>query len=89
MVEAQDGICAICKTKLKTPYVDHDHDTGLIRGILCNRCNRALGMFKDDRFMLLNAVAYLDRFSREKNDRTIAINHPINTDGNPGQWLSL
>jgi Recombination endonuclease VII len=69
MVDAQGGICAICKAKLKSPYVDHDHDTGLIRGILCNRCNRALGMFEDDRSVLLNAVAYLDHFSNDETTK--------------------
>jgi hypothetical protein len=71
MHDAQGGLCAICR-KPQVPRksvegsnghrelaVDHDHDTGTVRGLLCDRCNRGLGGFKDDLFLLLRAVDYL------------------------------
>lgn len=46
----QGGVCALCKRPPKTVRlaVDHDHKTGLIRGLLCQWCNRAIGQFRDD-----------------------------------------
>jgi hypothetical protein len=64
MLESQDDKCAICLTEIslsKTTHIDHDHETGQIRGILCNRCNMGLGLFKDSSLLLSNAIAYLDR----------------------------
>jgi hypothetical protein len=62
ILSSQNGVCKICYKKCKTKSrlsVDHDHNTGRVRGLLCNRCNRALGMFEDDTELLLSAVAYL------------------------------
>lgn len=62
----QKGKCAICgsttsKVKIaKYLYVDHDHNTGEIRGLLCNNCNFGIGQFKDDVNLLLKAVEYLE-----------------------------
>lgn len=54
--------CEICyKTFHKTPNIDHDHVTGLVRGLLCRSCNIALGLFEDNTTNLLNAVKYLER----------------------------
>jgi hypothetical protein len=59
----QDGKCAICKVvflELKdAPHVDHDHQTDLVRGLLCNNCNWGLGQFKDNLDNLLSAIEYL------------------------------
>jgi Recombination endonuclease VII len=59
---AQDGSCAVCgnppgKTSL---HVDHDHDTGAIRGLLCMRCNNALGLFREQPRLLENGMCYVD-----------------------------
>lgn len=61
MLEKQDRKCAIClspqgKRKLA---VDHSHATGKVRSLLCGKCNVALGMFKDDPEILMNAIKYL------------------------------
>ena len=64
-LESQGGRCAICRTD--TPggkggwHVDHDHVTGVIRGLLCHRCNLMLGNAADDPARLRAAVAYLER----------------------------
>lgn len=62
MLASQKGVCKICMSKLtgtKNVCVDHDHKTQLIRGLLCNRCNRGLGLFQDDVKILLSAAKYL------------------------------
>jgi hypothetical protein len=64
-LNSQNGKCAICgqsKSKFNRALaVDHDHTTNLIRGLLCNKCNRGLGLFNDDISTLLNAVSYLKK----------------------------
>ena len=60
----QNHKCAICgvdelEVKFGKLYIDHNHDTGKVRQLLCHYCNTGLGMFKDDIDTLLAAVAYL------------------------------
>lgn len=55
----QHGKCAICKLEMDSPHVDHCHETGVVRGLLCGSCNRAIGLFKDKPVNLLRAWAYL------------------------------
>lgn len=52
--------CGICKTT-DDICIDHDHKTDELRGLLCRRCNLALGIFKDDVKLLRAALAYLAR----------------------------
>lgn len=59
MMEDQGGICAICKEPMTEPHVDHDHETGCIRGLLCSTCNVGLGSFKDNLDWLEEAAEYL------------------------------
>ena len=63
----QKGVCAICglpeslimRTGIIHLSIDHNHKTGKIRGLLCHRCNRALGYFNDNPFLLVKAIKYL------------------------------
>lgn len=61
----QNGCCAICGThqsELSRPLgVDHDHETGEIRGLLCYKCNTGLGMFRDNTKILEIAIGYLKK----------------------------
>ena len=60
MVDAQHGQCAICGCGDEQLCVDHDHSTGVVRGLLCQRCNRGLGDFRDNPSALRKAINYLE-----------------------------
>ena len=64
LCKAQGGTCAICKSKETGRNdqwfcVDHDHATGNVRGLLCNNCNRALGLFQDNESIIKTAEQYV------------------------------
>ncbi len=59
LVRQQGGVCAICG-RPDPEHVDHDHETGEVRGILCFNCNGGLGQFRDSIEALRAAAAYLD-----------------------------
>lgn len=64
LLVVQNGRCAICGGREPGGrygqwYVDHDHITGIVRGLLCNRCNISLGKFEDDPDLLEKAAAYV------------------------------
>lgn len=63
LFESQEGNCAVCgrhQLEFKRRFdVDHNHDTGEVRGLLCHDCNRALGFLKDDPALAESAMNYL------------------------------
>ena len=70
LLETQEFSCAICQKALVVPgqgeyngddtaVVDHDHTTGHVRGLLCRKCNKALGCFSDNILVLQQAINYL------------------------------
>jgi hypothetical protein len=69
LLETQQNLCAICRKPEIQPTkhgdgtrelsVDHDHRTGRVRGLLCNRCNIRLGMVDDDLELLRKMIDYL------------------------------
>jgi len=62
ILETQNGVCKICGSinlDGRRLYIDHDHKTGKIRGLLCHKCNSMLGYVNDDINVLLKAVSYL------------------------------
>ena len=59
MVELQGGKCGICHEEHEKLFVDHEHGSGLVRGLLCKRCNTGLSMFKDSPERVHNALRYL------------------------------
>jgi len=71
MSTAQGGVCAICGSPPAPArrggeavlYVDHDHRTGAVRGLLCRTCNTGIGMLGDDPEILRRAIEYLERAS--------------------------
>lgn len=67
MFKDQDGRCAICfKESDRTLHVDHCHDTGKIRKLLCSPCNQAIGLFKEDQVIMASAIEYLSNFSGDR-----------------------
>lgn len=75
-LERNHGLCAICQRELvdrdgKCCYaVDHNHDTGYVRGILCKKCNTGIGLLMDNADLCDIAANYLRRADeRERKDR--------------------
>lgn len=70
---AQNNFCAICGKPPKPDgvraasrlHIDHDHETGIVRGLLCLNCNRGIGSFNDDSTLLRMAADYIDRHGKE------------------------
>ena len=60
MKKDQNHLCAICKNKSKL-VVDHNHENKIIRGLLCQSCNKVLGFSKENITTLKNAIHYLER----------------------------
>lgn len=66
MLHSQGGVCAICggeETVHRFFPVDHCHTTGKVRGLLCTKCNRGLGLLKDDYETVRKAAEYLKKFA--------------------------
>lgn len=62
----QGGVCAICK-KAARLCVDHCHETGVVRGLLCDLCNRAVGGFRNDSAVARAAADYIE-FHNDPNN---------------------
>lgn len=70
MLSDQMGVCAICRNRetardrwdsgINNLRVDHDHDTGMVRGLLCSNCNTGIGKFREDISVLRRALEYLE-----------------------------
>jgi hypothetical protein len=63
ILDSQDGVCAICRGDSNPSghmlSVDHDHSTGMIRGLLCKKCNTGIGNLNDDPRLIARALEYL------------------------------
>ena len=59
MVANQQRRCAICQSEPPALVVDHDHETGAVRGLLCRNCNLGIGFLRDDLGLLRSAARYL------------------------------
>lgn len=64
MLEKQQSRCAVCKVHVsdttKDLAVDHCHDTGRVRGLLCGKCNMAIGLLNDDVQLVRSVLCYLE-----------------------------
>jgi hypothetical protein len=62
ILEAQNGVCAICsKVPEGNLHIDHNHTTKEVRGLLCGKCNRAIGLLNDDVSLFSKAITYLNK----------------------------
>lgn len=63
-----DGLCDICGEPSAEPHprlhIDHDHETGELRGLLCHNCNTAIGLLRDSSELVMQAAAYLERHGK-------------------------
>jgi hypothetical protein len=78
MLDRQGGGCAICGDPARADsslHVDHDHGSGEIRGLLCMRCNNAIGLLKEDPCLLRRAANYvvLEPRARSARDELTAL----------------
>lgn len=67
MKDEQGGKCLICRLEFESQFkthIDHCHETGLVRGLLCHACNSGLGMFKDDPSRMRAAADYIEFFRK-------------------------
>ena len=71
MAEEQEWLCAICRKDIhginlvngkRMAHVDHDHESGKVRGLLCNNCNRGIGLLGDSAEILSRASQYLSGY---------------------------
>ncbi len=61
MLCRQAGRCAICERPMSNPHIDHCHDSGSIRGLLCSPCNTGIGHLQDSAYICELAATYLRR----------------------------
>lgn len=96
LVESQEGICAGCgassfNQKSYHLAVDHDHETGTIRGLLCLKCNRILGLAQDNPDLLRKLADYLEHGVAEVGSQTLRNKNAQGQDVRPeiGQsWMN-
>lgn len=70
LVKKQNNACAICKVVPKEVlFIDHNHQTGDVRGLLCRNCNTAVGLFRDDPDIIAAATTYLEGDSNDLRRR--------------------
>lgn len=86
IAQRQSGVCAICKESetekaarspdvIKNLAVDHDHTTGEIRGLLCRRCNTAIGQIGESLTWLKSAILYLTDCEQREWIASLISNH--------------
>lgn len=84
MLALQHGECAICGIKesdligrKKYLCVDHNHDTGVIRGLICDKCNRGIGLLQDSIDLLEKSILYLKKYQHSPKAVEGFVHHPV------------
>jgi hypothetical protein len=79
LLAQQGGLCAICRAA-PAAHVDHDHETGAVRALLCFNCNGGLGQFRDDPLLLQLAAAYVEGHRSQQLLEKLAQTYVISPD---------
>jgi Autographiviridae endonuclease VII len=58
-LEKQDGKCAICHEVMDVPFIDHNHETGIPRSLLCRKCNTIIAFAHESIEILSSAIQYI------------------------------
>ncbi len=66
LVQKAEGKCKICDKTPEKLVIDHEHLSGIVRGLLCSHCNSLLGFARDDVQILMSSIKYLDAFNQKK-----------------------
>ena len=61
LAEKQQYLCAICRIRPLRLFVDHDHKTNKVRGLLCSQCNVGIGFLKENPEIFKSAIIYLEK----------------------------
>jgi len=73
--DRQNGKCAICQREfIGSGHIDHDHETNIVRGLLCKSCNTAIGFFKENSESMRRAAEYIENWKVRQSD--LAENEP-------------
>lgn len=67
LIESQNNVCVICLKKPEKFHVDHCHESGIVRGLLCSKCNTSLGLLQEDVKNFNRAIQYLEKHKGLKN----------------------
>lgn len=73
ILASQNGVCAVCEREERAIWrgqktrlaVDHDHSTGAVRGLLCQKCNRALGLLEENVRHMARLIEYIEKFKSQ------------------------
>ena len=85
LLDSQNGVCAICREKDRSGRalaVDHNHATNHIRGLLCQSCNTAIGLLRDDADLIQRAMDYIN------SDPVLTIRH-LHTPSDPANVTEI
>ena len=63
LLSEQNGKCGICQQEMSPPCIDHNHETGVVRKLLCGHCNKMIGFAKESVETLANSIKYLNSFT--------------------------
>lgn len=80
LANLQEGKCAICKNKpenVKELVIDHCHNSNEVRGLLCNTCNTAIGLFKESEDTLKEAIKYLEKNPMDIIKENVIVSVPV------------
>ena len=86
LLHAQGGRCAICRREPNPKislHVDHDHELGTVRGLLCVRCNNGIALFDESHEVLRDIAAYLDAHDPEVQEMAALIKERVRSLASP------